>query len=185
MTPTPEVVKLKVSFDIDQTSGKLDWDFTPRSRPVSGRHAGAILLQPGELLHLEVDGNGSADSGLQAFKIIECCLMTRPQVIQIGRGLQTLFAAPSPFAGIDCASYAFPLDFDAGAPHTQPDGSLRIAQHWNGQLLVDKPPGRWDMSFLITVLIDRGADEPLLRVFSFDPESEVGDGTHQQDEPPR
>lgn len=179
MISPPEEVKLKVSFDIDQVSGNLDWEFSPRSHPISGRHAGAILLQPGELLHLEVDGNGSADSGFQAFKIIECCLMTRPQVTQIGRGLPTLFSAPTPFAGIDRASYAFPLDFDCGALRTQPDGSLRMVQHWNGQLLVDQPPGRWDMSFLITVLIDRGADEPLWRVFSFDPESEVGDGTHQ------
>ncbi|MES2153368.1 MAG: hypothetical protein V4508_26605 [Pseudomonadota bacterium] len=171
-------MKLKVSFDVDQTSGELDWEFSPGSRPYSGRHAGSILLQPGELLHLQVDGNGGPHSGFEAFRIVECCLMTRPQPTQIGPKLPTLFSAPSPFVGDGAASYAFPLEFDCSPLRTMPDGSLRMTQHWSGALQVDQPPGRWDLSFLITVAIARDADEPLLRVYSFDPESEVGDGTH-------
>lgn len=181
MTSSPKQLKLRVSFDVDQISGKLNWDFLPRSRPDFGPHAGAILLPPGEHLHLEVIGNGKCASGYLSFEIVDCCLFTRPQVVCTGPAYaRTQFAPPSPFVGLPGASYALPLKFTTQeGPHEQIDNYRSVVKHWEHRLTVGNTLGRWETSFIMTVHITRiGQDTPEARVFFFDPESEVGDGGH-------
>jgi hypothetical protein len=174
-------VLLKVSFDANQTSDALDWEFLPNSRPAKGDHAGGILFQPGEMLHVEIDGLGSHTSGYRGFEVVDCCLLTNPQIIQIGAKLPLKYAAPSPFCGIDRAVYVLPNKFEVvscNEPHPSRPHAHRVKQVWQGELEVAKPQGRWELSFIVTVRLDFGDVRPAeLRVFSFDPEGEVGEGT--------
>jgi hypothetical protein len=177
----PKAVLLKVSFDVSQTSDALDWEFLPNSRPTKGNHAGGILFQPKEKLFLEIDGIGSDKSGFSGFDIIECCLITMPQIIQIGAKLPLKYAAPSPFRDVPSAVFSFPHDFQEGvvpAPSEIVNRERQFKQTWQGDLVVAEAPGRWELSFVVTVRIHYGSTQPSeLRVFSFDPETEVGEGS--------
>jgi hypothetical protein len=176
-----KAVLLKVSFDVSQTSDALDWEFLPNSRPTKGNHAGGILFQPKEKLFLEIDGIGSDKSGFSGFDIIECCMITMPQIVQIGAKLPLKYAAPSPFRDVPSAVFSFPHEFQEGvvpAPSEIVERERQFKQTWKGDLVVAEAPGRWEISLVVTVRIHFGAARPSeLRVFSFDPEGEVGDGT--------
>lgn len=176
-----KAVLLKVSFDINQTSDALDWEFLPNSRPTKGDHAGGVLFQPKEKLFLEIDGTGSDKSSFTGFDVVECCFITMPQIIQIGANLPLKYAAPSPFLNVPSAVFTFPPNFKDGIV---PAGSeivnreRQFKQTWQGDLVVAEASGRWEISLVVTVRIRYGADRPSeLRVFSFDPEGQVGDGT--------
>lgn len=177
----PKAVLLKVSFDVSQTSDALDWEFVPNSRPTKGTHAGGVLFQPKEKLFLEIDGIGSDKSGFTGFDIIECSLITMPQIVQIGANLPLKYAAPSPFRDVPSAVFTFPHDFKVGvvpAPSEIVNHERQFKQTWNGDLVVAEAQGRWELTFLVTVRIHYGSAHPSeLRVFSFDPEGQVGDGS--------
>ncbi len=176
-----KTVLLKVSFDVSQTSDALDWEFLPNSRPTKGDHAGGVLFQPKEKLFLEIDGTGSDKSGFTGFDIIECCLITMPQIIQIGANLPLKYAPPSPFRDVPSAVFTFPHNFKDGvvpAPSEIVNRERQFKQTWQGDLVVAEALGRWELSFVVTVRINYGKARPSeLRVFSFDPETEVGEGS--------
>ncbi len=176
----PEPMVLQVSFDADQISGQLDWKVLPNCEPLTGRHAGAILFEPGAELGLEVTGYGKPYGDFQSFQIVECCIITRPQVVQIGsKNVPVRYAAPSPFVQGIGASLALENDFDPLPPVIDPDGTRAITQRWKHQLNVNQAPGRWNLSFLLTLRMLRGEGQVQeTRVFYFDPESEVGDGSN-------
>src|SRR5471032_687794 len=117
------------------------------------------------------------DSGFTSFQIVDCCIITVPQLTQIGPKVPTIYSPPSPFLQSVGATYHLPLDFEIqkllGEPADPPMRHIR--QEWKHNLDVGYAAGRWELSFVITVRIMRGEDvQPELRVFSFDPESSVG-----------
>ncbi|MET3130066.1 hypothetical protein AAKU55_000307 [Oxalobacteraceae bacterium GrIS 1.11] len=171
---------LSVRFDADQASSQLQWvlkDPNGDPRVQSGTNAGAIHFHQGESLSLEVTGGASKASGFTSFQIIDCCIITLPQIASCGPGLKTRYARPSPF--LQSAGAVYPLALDFSATLDQTDESYRqITQAWKQTLDVGHSSGRWELSFIITVLLFRAAGEPAEeRVFQFDPESAVGNGT--------
>jgi len=184
-------VTLRVSFDAEQISSRLNWVFIPESRPDFGTHAGSILLDHGEVLSVEVVGSGLVKpGGFSGFELIECCLFTRPQVVQLGGSVRTAFAPPSPFVGVKGACYTYSGKTRPGpAPAALPGATeqwLTVVETLSDQLTVGDSDGRWEMSFLLTVSLLWHDAPSTRRVFYFDPESEVGDGSHPSNgRPPR
>jgi hypothetical protein len=177
MTSTTDVV-LTIGFDADQTSDQLASDFgsTDGGRPIhnTGLFKGEIQFLEGETLHLRVIGSGRPGS-FRSFQIVDCCLITRPMVVSAGYGMPTRYAPPSPFTQAVGASYQVPLDFSSEL--TQEEPVRIVTQQWKRTLDVGNTPGRWDLSLVLTVRIFRGPNQPDdVRVFSFDPETEVGSG---------
>lgn len=179
MTQTKDVV-LTVAFDVDQYSDQLVHTFTSPdgATPVhpTGLYQGEIYLCEGEVVHLKVLGGGKQDR-FSAFQIIDCCLITVPKPGYIDPGKGFRYATPSPFLQPRGATYPLQLDFSSEI-EDDPEKKYRlITQHWKPTLNVGNALGRWEISLVITVQISRGASlAPDIRVFSFDPEGQVGSG---------
>lgn len=175
---------LKIWFDVDQTSAQLDHTIeraratpksTPDPEPKDGKHAGSIYFETGETLGLQVIGSGTIASKFTSFQIIDCHIISRPQIIQCGTDVTTKYAAPSPFLQAVGPCHKLDLNNFSATRHTVGHTELVITQDWGHTLQVGHARGRWDLSFMLTVRIlrDPGAVEDV-RVLWFDPESEVG-----------
>ncbi|MGF6117485.1 hypothetical protein ABIE30_003986 [Janthinobacterium lividum] len=183
MTPVSPWMKLSVHFDVDQITNQLDYSFTScdgTADPRHGPYMGGVHFQQGQHVYLDVTCCGSEKSGFTSFQIVDCCIISVPQLTQIGPKVPTVYSPPSPFLQAVGATYSLPLDFEAkillgeqGDPAQPP--LRRILQEWKHNLDVGYATGRWELSFVLTVRIMRGEGvQPELRVFSFDPESSVG-----------
>ncbi|ELX09924.1 hypothetical protein Jab_2c20080 [Janthinobacterium sp. HH01] len=181
MTKDGQYALLSVSFDADQSSSNLNWSLTEaggNARPSRGAAAGAVQFYQGESVFLQVAGGAAASSDFSAFQIVECCLVTRPQMISCGPGVPTRYATPSPFLQSLGASYVFENDYTATVSEDTPGGYRTITQIWKRSLDIEHLDGSWELSLNLTVRILRGqAALPELRVFRFDPEVQVGNGT--------
>jgi hypothetical protein len=168
---------LRVSFDAQQVSSLLDWTFTPASQAKGDASAGALQLYAGQVLQLEITGYGSEASGYAGFDVVDACMVTQPQLVRLGGNEPALFAAPSMFDGVDSATHHLGGQFnDVDTPATLA-GTVRRAKVWDGALTVAQAPGRWDLSFMLTVRLRGVPEDQARRVFYFDPESQVGDGS--------
>ena len=183
MTPVSPWMKLSVHFDVDQITNQLDYSFTScdgTADPRHGPYMGGVHFQQGQHVYLDVTCCGSEKSGFTSFQIVDCCIISVPQLTQTGPKVPTVYSPPSPFLQAVGATYSLPLDFEAkillgeqGDPAQPP--LRRILQEWKHNLDVGYATGRWELSFVMTVRIMRGEGvQPELRVFSFDPESSVG-----------
>lgn len=169
---------LMVSFDINQESEKLNWAFLDSEhQPLEkskGVETGLFVFEAGETMRLNVVANSYLEE-LVGVHIIDCHLVNRP--ILYSRRLTPHVAGeypyPSPF--FDPAE---PLNgqgatssFGHGEAHGGPMKML-----WDSDVeLIYRNMGRWQMSFIMTVAIER-ANGLEYRVFSFDPEAQVGSG---------
>ncbi|MFS2138029.1 hypothetical protein [Duganella sp. Dugasp56] len=181
MKPSKNVM-LTVGFDADQISDQLVYRYTSTdgAQPVhpTGLFEAEIYFGVGEVFHLTVIGSGRTDS-FTSFQIVDCCLITIPKVAyartETGRPPVTRYAAPSPFLQAPGATQHLAMDYSS---EVEDQDQLRlITQHWKHTLNVGDAYGRWKMSLVLTVRIFRGAElMPDIRVFSFDPEGEVGSG---------
>lgn len=168
---------LRVSFDAQQTSSLLDWAFTPASQAKGNASAGALQLYGGQVFQVEVSGYGSAASGYSGFDVVDACMVTQPQLVRLGGNQPALFAAPSMFDGVDTATHHLGGQFDDVATPAPIDGTVRRSKIWDGSLTVALAPGRWDLSFTLTVRLHGVPENQSRRVFYFDPETQVGDGS--------
>lgn len=170
-------VTLTVGFDADQISDQLAFQFTSRDggRPEhpTGLFAAEIHFNKDEIFHFAVIGTGKLER-FASFEILDCCMVTRPLVIA-GDAKSTVYAAPSPFKEPGGASY--PMAGFEILKRGEHDG-LRVTQTqgWKQTLTVSHPDGRWEMSVYLTVRINRPHHASEVRVFMFDPESQVGAG---------
>ena len=172
-----QALLLKVSFDAQQVSSRLDWSVTPRSESPNNRNAGQLLFFKGQRFMFEISGYGSAASGFSGFKVVDCCIITRPQLVRIGDQRQPLFAPPSMFKEVESATHHLHGKF-IDRPQTGPGADpLEYVKIWDDYLVVGQNDGRWELSFMLTVHLHGLPEEQSRRVFYFDPESQVGDGT--------
>jgi len=169
---------LMVSFDINQESEKLNWAFLDSEhQPLEkskGVETGLFVFEAGETMRLNVVANSYLEE-LVGVHIIDCHLVNRP--ILYSRRLTPHVAGeypyPSPF--FDPAE---PLN-GQGATSSFGHGAARggpMKMAWDSDVeLIYRNMGRWQMSFIMTVAIER-ANGLEYRVFSFDPEAQVGSG---------
>jgi hypothetical protein len=187
MTEQHKHITLTVGFDVEQTTDTLQYRFTSpdnaQPNPITGLYASEIYFGEGDIVHLEILGGG-AEGRFKGFKIIDCCLITRPLVTQAGPQIVTRHAPPSLFMQAIGATYNFPLDFSSDM-QVYEDGAkkYRVVTHrWKRTLDVAQSAGRWKLSLVVTVVIEGGPDgQQQVRVFSFDPEGQVGPGTGVDD----
>lgn len=183
MIQDDQTIVLSMSFDVDQNSDNLFWELKkPDTDPSNddsttqyGTGAGAVRFFQGENVMLEVKGGGARADGFTSFQIIECCLITRPKVVIAGTGIPTRYASPSPFLQSIGSSYVFENDFFS---HVDDKDDYRtITQTWKRSLNIEHTNGTWELSLNLTVRILRGFGAPDIRVFRFDPEVQVGNGS--------
>jgi len=180
MTYEKPWMKLSVHFDADQTTNQLDYAFTScdgSADPRHGEYMGGVHFHQGQHVYVEVNCCGSKKSGFTSFQIVDCCLISVPQLTQIGPDVPTRYSPPSPFLQAIGATYPLQLDFVSELLPQDPNlpDLRRIRQEWKHTLDVGHTKGRWELSFVLTVRILRGEQGvPELRVFSFDPETSVG-----------
>lgn len=171
---------IRVSFDIEQISSDLVWraaDATSNRDLYGavGRFAGAVHLRQDDAVTVQVTAYGREEA-LVNINVLDAMLYTVPHTS--GRTL----CAPSPFSKVRATT---PVEQWAPAEiHHCHERKLKLAvQKSLTPLQVVATDGRWKLSLIITVLIERAIAQNKfseIRVFSFDPEAEVGSGT----EPP-
>ncbi len=181
---TPNSYYLMVSFDICQESERLDWTFLDADhqpvKPATGLETGQFVFDAGDAMRLNVVAN-SYQGQLTSVHIIDCHLMHRP-VMFSKRGnashLAGTYPYPSPFFNPSTmvngqgATFSFGQGQALGTP---------VQMSWDSEAaLIIRNQGRWEISFVMTVAIEtaKGLE---YRVFSFDPEGQVGSGATPPD----
>ncbi|KQQ35995.1 hypothetical protein ASF61_07195 [Duganella sp. Leaf126] len=187
----PNQLRLNIHFDVNQETDQLSFRLRPLHREDEqaadlaaqrnrhrGVHADALYFHPCDEVHLRIVGGGArnraAGTGFGAFQILECALITRPQVAVRGPHVRTQWSPPSPFTQSAGAIEPLRIDF---APHVvaDEDNYLEIAQDWKHTLNVGLGRGMWELSFFMTVrILDVDGQNEQVRVLMFDPEAEVG-----------
>ncbi|WP_431262129.1 hypothetical protein ACQ859_18355 [Roseateles chitinivorans] len=183
---------ISLSFDYQQESQLLCWSATDGHRNIymqRGPMAGGVWLQPAEHVSVFVKGGGPVRSldSRWSFKIIDCFIITIPELRWSRADHAKEYSAPSPFVG--SGSTTRHVDNLQLVPEEQlsydeasKEFYLTIVYRSLNAFQVigkkgDKRIGRWDMSFILTVEIqEHPGDTPYVRVFRFDPETEVGNG---------
>lgn len=166
---------INVSFDIGQISSDLLWhafdDHSKRNLCSRfGRYASAVHLCEGDGVKINVTAYGRIEDKF-TIDVKDAVLCTIPIT-----GSVTKFFAPSPFSR-NRATITLD-DWDAAGSLVVGDKHSRVVQSTSTSLEVLHKEGRWKLSLIITVLITRAdAKKPEIRVFSFDPEAEIGSGT--------
>lgn len=205
MNAPSEFTIIKVSFDIDQINPYLIWNVFEEGKtrhPYSahGRHAGAIHFSKGEPILIQVKAFARPES-LVWMNVLDAMIYTVPHTDGQHH------TAPSPFSPLRAT---MPIDQWNPAEVVKQESSTRMAvtQTSIGQcepaevapsdsarmamtqtsmtpLVVHEENGRWKFSLILTMEIVRkpqnGGIRTEIRVFTFDPEIQVGSGT----EPPR
>lgn len=167
---------IRVSFDVRQSGGNLVWHVDNQHHrnlyKHSGPYAGSVHLLPEDNTYIEVWAFGPLDEEF-TIDVVEAALITVPHTDT------NAFSVPSPF-GTGRAVHAVT---DWSRPQywkLPPEKQRRALQTTLKPLLVGPTSGRWDLSLVITVNISRptinGVVDNFVRVFTFDPESEVGTG---------
>ena len=173
-TPGDTPVWLTVSFDAEQLGSQLVWLASENRENLYepyGPFAGSLRLPKNHPRGVEVRGYGK--KALQSFTVESAVLVTVPVDPQV---------SPSPFTGHDVAVVplkGFPVArqivFD---PHIDRAYGITALPE---PLDIGNEDGAWNLSMVMTVAIrtagENGAVEVARRVFHFDPESYVGNGT--------
>jgi len=174
-------VWLSVSFDADQAGAQLVWLVSENRENLYepyGPFAGSLRLPKNCHLSVEVRGYGSET--LLDFAVESAVLVTVPTSLQ---------CLPSPFAGQDVAVTQLgpfaPVKAILFDPHlNRAYGITAITD----PLDIGNEDGGWNLSMVLTVsirtrTIDSDAITVSRRVFRFDPESYVGNGTRPEPGP--
>ena len=171
---------LEANFDIDQVGSTLEYHFWRRDKqgnPIEGKDAGSIYFTVGEKFYIQV--KAGSKKPFRSFDILDCCIISAPQIYQCGPEIATVYAPPSPFAAempgeVRGASINLPAKQFEPRMVAPKDGYYQIVQNWTDHLTVAGLAARWEISFIITVRVTPQDGDSYLRVFSFDPEAVVG-----------
>ncbi|AVP98890.1 hypothetical protein C7S18_17650 [Ahniella affigens] len=167
-------VYLRVSFDVDQLSSALVWQATEGTDQRSayhrvGRYAGALHFYQNDRFTVELLAFAPLGA-VRTITVIGASIITIPHAEERRR------SAPSPFD----SKHAVVELLDWAKAEEVADPNLErtaFMTRTESPLVVEQLSGRWELSLVVTVLIEFQNDRsPTRRVFSFDPESEVGTG---------
>ncbi|MDY0978367.1 hypothetical protein SOM61_25720 [Massilia sp. CFBP9012] len=188
---TKPLMTLTARLDVNQVDDGIDWLFTDldsaigsdrtRENPHWNRD---IEFDANQDFRIAITASDKDNTGLESIEVIDCCLITRPQIICCGPGLRTRYAPPSPFASVDGKERGALVRIDPSAfiplatSNDSPEKIRKITLLWDNHLAVGNINGFWEISFYLTVLIKRAQKEAAqLRVFYFDPEGEISNGS--------
>jgi len=185
---------LTARFDVNQIDDGIDWVFADLESVTNAEHSQVepqwnrdIQFSAGQEFRIAITASDKDNTGFESLEIVDCCLITRPQILSCGQGQRTRYGPPSLFASSSSSQLGAvyqiePYAFTVHSSGIDPQKGKRITLLWNGQLTVGPYNGFWDLSFYLTVRIKRVGGQPdQLRVFYFDPESEIGNGTFPPD----
>lgn len=169
---------LMVGFDICQESEQLNWTFLDSEHqpvdPSKGVETGLFVFEAGDRMRLNVVANSYREE-LVGVHIIDCHLVSNPIMYskRVTPHLAGEYPYPSPF--FDPAEALNGQGATCSFGYGKAKGS-RMKMTWDSELeLIYRNKGRWEMSFVMTVAIER-ANGLEYRVFTFDPEANVGNG---------
>ncbi len=181
---------LAARFDVNQVDDGIDWLFTDinsvetiERTPEDPHWNRNIEFSAEQDFRIAIVADDQEKTGFESLEVVDCCVITRPQIISCGPKARTCYAPPSLFVDSNGeelgALYSInPSEFTVHSTGIDPEKGKKITLLWDGHLTVGKYNGFWDLSFYVTVSIKRfGELEPQRRVFYFDPESEVNNGT--------
>jgi hypothetical protein len=177
---------LVVSFDIDQEGQRLDWYFEDaHGNPIpvdQGKETGIFPLLQDNVIGTRVEVSGCTPTP-DKVAIINCHLITRPTLFS-ARQIKQSSLDPS-YAG----TYPYPSPFFI--PENSEGGEGATVSFGTGVATMGDEPGtmawtskssyrcvnqgRWNLFFIMTAAISRDG-KTSYRVFSFDPECQVGTG---------
>ena len=184
------LMALMARFDVNQIDDGVNWLFAD-IESVTSDHAledphwnRDIDFSVGQDFRIAIAASDEEKTGFESLEVIDCCLITRPQILSCGPELRTRYAPPSLF--VDSSGQQLgalvpiePSEFSVHSTGVDSKKGRKITLLWDGHLTVGPYNGFWDISFYVTVSIRRtGEENPQLRVFYFDPEGEVGNGTY-------
>lgn len=187
---TQPLMTLAARFDVNQVDDGIDWIFTdinsveevdsPSCDPHWNRN---IEFSAGQDFRIAIVANDHEKTGLESMEVVDCCIITRPRIISCGPGVQTRYGPPSLFVNnndtpLGALYQIDPSAFSVHGSGIDPAAGRKITLLWDGHLTVGPYNGFWELSFYVTISIKRaGQDSAQLRVFYFDPETEIGNGT--------
>lgn len=187
---TQPLMTLAARFDINQVDDGIDWLFTDiNSIETIERTSGDphwnrnVEFSAGQDFRIAIVADDQEKTGFESLEVIDCCIITRPQIISCGPNVRTWYAPPSLFVDSNGnelgALYSIvPSAFAVHSTGIDPEKGRKVTLLWDGNLTVGKYNGFWDLSFYVTVSIKRAGESiAQRRVFYFDPESEVNNGT--------
>lgn len=185
MTKKATKMHLEANFDIDQIGSTLEWSFKRfdgDGNPLTGKYAGGIYFTTGEEMRVRV--RAGCRNKLASFKVLDCTLITVPQIVEIAPKKKAKFAPPSLFVSTDVppikvSGASINLsgdDFKRDEIPLPTPGYSEIALLWDKHLTVGLTEGRWEFSFVLTVQVTEEGQPPTERVLCFDPEADVSNG---------
>jgi len=186
---TEPLMTLAARFDVNQVDDGVDWQFTDIESvgtidriPGDPQWNRDIDFSAGQEFRIALSASDQQKTGFESLEVIDCCIITRPRILCCGPKVRTWYAPPSLFvdssgAELGAVYQINPAEFSVHSTGIDPEKGRRVTLLWNGHLTVGKYNGFWEFSFYVTVRINRaGEDQAQLRVFCFDPETEVGNG---------
>lgn len=181
---------LTARLDVNQIGDGIDWLFADldsavgAAREPSNPHwNGDINFQAGQEFKIAITASDRDNTGLESLEVVDCCMITRPQILSCGKDQRTRYAPPSLFTDnrgeqLGALYQIDPHAFTVFSDGLGPAKERRITLLWDNQLNVGQVNGSWEVSFYVTLAIKRAHEEARqLRVFYFDPEGEVTNGT--------
>ncbi|WP_312487388.1 hypothetical protein [Massilia timonae] len=187
---TQPLMTLTARFDVNQIDDGVNWVFADLDSAIEALHSPIeaqwnrdIQFSAGQEFKIAITASDKDKTGFESLEVVDCCLITRPHILSCGPNQRTRYAPPSLFASSSSqqlgALYRIePSAFTVHSSGIDPAKGKRITLLWDGNLTVGPYNGLWELSFYLTVRIKRSGDETeQLRVFYFDPETEIGNGT--------
>lgn len=195
MSKPSHPIAISLNFDFEQVNQMLTWKAVDEQTHRSayherGPHAGGMFLPVDESISIIVTGGAHKDCVPHDwdYKVLQCYLITLPHELWLQRTHGRQFSPPSPFVAAEGQVGGAVRDIPASlfeGPFPDNGDKAYVASYYEAKNVLKVIPktqpgandleGRWEMTFILTVqVIPKDGSAPFLRVFSFDPETEVG-----------
>jgi len=186
---TQPLMALTARFDVNQVDDGIDWLFDDidsvgvGDRTQEDPHWNRdINFSVDQQFRIAISASDKEKTGFESLEVVDCCVITRPQILSCGEGVRTRYAPPSLFTDdsgkrLGALYQIDPSQFSVHSTGIEPTKGRRVTLLWNGHLTVGGFNGFWELAFYVTVSIKRAHEEAAqLRVFYFDPEAEISNG---------
>lgn len=174
-----DTVQMAVTFDTIQRGRHLCWNFddqyTHRNAfQTRGAFAGSVQLIPGTSVQIALKVWINSPEEFSSLTIEQASLSTVPRSTSSETTLE-----PSPFRAPNDDAPHRPASATIVLPMVRlmdsPQGSQQYVNFVSDTLSLNAYKGLWELSMKVTATWSTGAEPPQIRrVFTFDPEAEVG-----------